>query len=286
MAYERPFGAASATPGSLSTKQAPALAIEEQRSRLPRAQTAARVRRRALLATLLAGVASTTAFAAELPAVRIGAEEIRCEDLQAPDARACAAALLRKVRYRAERRFIDTQGLQATADEIEAVRAYERAFARHDRAQRAQKLEELEARLVHMGAEMSAAERGHLMEFRAVLRRLAAYEADVARGALAPPQLSTATVAHWIEQTKLDAALYRRYGGTVGLKAAGAYAHSARAELVADYMREKNIEVTDPEVERHLLAALWAPPSIVYRGATPDFTPFWMRPLVPSYVGP
>jgi hypothetical protein len=93
-------------------------------------------------------------------------------------------------------------------------------------------------------------------------------------------------VTHWIEQTKLDAALYRRYGGIVGLKAAGAYAHSARAQLVADYMRAENIELPNEEVERHLLAALWAPPLIVYRGAAPDFTPFWKRPLVPSYVGP
>ena len=253
---------------------------------MPASLAAACVCRLARLACVLAGVASATAFAAEPPAARIGTEAIRCEDLHAPNARACAAGLLRQIRDRAEQRFIATQGLQATADEIEAVRAYEHAFARHDRAQRAQKLEELEARLVHMGAEMSGFERSHLMAFRSVLLRLAAYEADVARGALEPPELSSATVAHWIEQTKLDAALYRRYGGTVGLKAAGAYAHSARAELVADYMREENIEVTDPAVERHLLAALRAPPPIVYRGATPDFTPFWMRPLVPSYVAP
>ncbi|MGH8666486.1 MAG: hypothetical protein ACREUX_19655 [Burkholderiales bacterium] len=244
------------------------------------------MRRLAVLGVVLAGVASTTPSAAERVAARIGVEEIRCEDLHAAETRTCAAELLREIRDRAEQRFVATQGLQATADEIEAVRAHERAFARHDRAQRAQKLEELEARLVHMGAQMSAAEHERLVEFRAVLRRLAAYEADVARGALAPPELSTATMAHWIEQAKLDAALYRRYGGSVGLKAAGPYAHSARAELVADYMRHENIEVPDPEVERHLLVALWAPPSIVYRGATPDFTPFWMRALVPSYVGP
>jgi hypothetical protein len=244
------------------------------------------VRRLAVVAAVLAGIASGITHAAQHIAARIGAEEIRCEDLRAREPRACAIALLREIRDRAEHRFIVAQSLQATADEIEALRAYERAFARHDRAQRARKLEEIETRLVHMSAEMGAAERERLNAFHTVLTRLAEYEADVAAGAQTSPEIPAPTVAHWVEQTKLDAALYRHYGGTVGLKAAGAYAHSARATLAAEYMRREHVEVPDPEIERHLLSVLWSPPPIVYRGGTPDFTPFWKRPLVPSYVGP
>lgn len=244
------------------------------------------VRRLALIAGVLVGVASGTAEAAGRLAARIGTEEIRCAAAEASDARSCALEVLREIRTRAEQRYVDADALHATADEIEALRAYERAFARHDREQRARKLVEVESRLVHLDAEMGAAERERLTEFHTVLQRLAAYEADVARGAEAPPEIDTTTLAHWIEQTKLDAALYRRYGGTVGLKAAGAYAHSARATLVAAYMRQEPVEVADAEIERHLLTALWAPPAIVFRGDTPDFTPFWLRPLVPSYIGP
>jgi hypothetical protein len=244
------------------------------------------MRRLVGLAVVLAGVASGATNAAERLAARIGAEEIRCTAFEAKDVRTCALELLRQLRARAEQRYIDAQGLHATADEIEALRAYERSFARHDRAQRARKLTEIETRLVHMGAELGAAERERLIEFHTVLQRLAEYEADVARGVEAAPEVATADLAHWIEQTKLDAALYQRYGGTVGLRAAGAYAHSARATLVAEYMRREAVEVADAEIEQHLRTALWAPPPIVFRGSSPDFTPFWLRPLVPSYVGP
>jgi hypothetical protein len=137
-----------------------------------------------------------------------------------------------------------------------------------------------------MGTEMNAAERARLIEFRAVLARLAAYEADVARGKELEPQTPIAVVKHWIEQAKLDPLLFRRYGGTVGLSASGAYAHSARAALVLDYMAREDVDVPDPEIARRLRALLSAPPAIVYRGSSPDFTPFWKRPLVPSYVSP
>lgn len=240
-----------------------------------------------LAAAVLAGFFTASTAAAGRIAARAGAEEISCEAFGALDVRSCALGLLREIRTRAEREFVVAHGLEATATEIEVVRAHERAFDRHDQAQRAQKLEEVEARLVHMGYEMSAAQHARLIEFRSVLRRLAAYEADVARGALdPPPELPTETVAHWVEQAKLDPVLYQRYGGTVGLKASGAYAHSARAALAADYMRDHGIEVPEPEIEVRLQALLRAPPPIVYHGTTPDFTPFWMRPLVPSYIGP
>jgi hypothetical protein len=244
------------------------------------------MRRLVGLAVMLVGVASGTTNAAERLAARIGAEEIRCTAFEARDARTCALELLREIRARAEQRYIDAHELHATADEIAALRAYEHSFARHDRSQRARKLTEIEARLVHMGAEMGAAERERLIEFHTVLQRLAEYEADVARGVKTALEVPTATLAHWIEQTKLDAALYQRYGGTVGLKAAGAYAHSARATLAAEYMRRESVEVADAEIAHHLRSALWAPPPIAFHGSSPDFTPFWLRPLVSSYVGP
>jgi hypothetical protein len=209
---------------------------------------------------------------------------LRCERHEAHRARSCAVELLQRIRARAEQHFIDAHALHATEAEIAAVRAYEHAFAQHDRAQRARKLEEIETRLVHVGAEMDAAEYERLIEFRAVLRRLEAYEADVARGSEVDAEVPTAVVTRWIEQAKLDPVLYRRYGGAVGLKPAGAYAHFARAALAAEYMQREGLAVADAEVERHLLALLWAPPALAYRGDAPDFTPFWLRPLVPSYV--
>ena len=72
----------------------------------------------------------------------------------------------------------------------------------------------------------------------------------------------------------------------VGIDPAGAYPHAARAALIAEYMLREGVEIPDREVARHFFAALWAPPAIAYEGAAaPDFTAYWERPLVPSYMG-
>ena len=238
---------------------------------------------------LMLGVLLAPAAPAQ-DAARVGyrtdAESIGCEALGAHDPRGCAVRVLRQLRARAQQRLIDTEGLHATAEDVAAVRAYEAAFARHDREQRARKLEELETRLVHMAPEIPAAERSRLLEFHAVLERLAAYEAGLPSGARVQPEVPDATLVQWIEQAKLDARLYRRYGGTVGIDPAGAYPHAARAALIAEYMLREGVEIPDREVARHFFAALWAPPAIAYEGAAaPDFTAYWERPLVPSYMG-
>ena len=251
-----------------------------------RAHRAARLGSGLAILALFSATAAPLGHAAETVAARIGPATLTCESLQADTADACAAALLRELRARAERRFIDAYGLTASADEIAALHAYERAFAAHDRAQRALKLAELEQRLAQLPPDADPAERERLREFRAVLERLEAYDADVDRGVGKRPELPVETAAHWIEQAKLDAALYRRYGGSVGLKPSGAYAHEARAALVAEFMRTEGIELPDPEVASRFFAALWAPPAIAYTGPAPDFTPFWLQPLRPSYVGP
>jgi hypothetical protein len=239
-----------------------------------------------LALTLVLATAASLASAADLIGARIGDEPVVCPDMGADRPAACAAALLRQLRSRAERQYIQDHGLHAEEAEIAAVRAYERDFALHDREQRARKLDELETRLAHMDTQMSNAEREWLLQFRAVLQRLAVYDADVERGIEMLPQLPAATIAHWIEQAKLDAALYRRYGGVVGIRPSGPYAHAARAALVAEYMRSAEVELVDQDVEQHLRVQLHQPPTIVQSGAAPDFTPFWQRPLVPSYVGP
>ena len=239
-----------------------------------------------LALALVLATAVMAANAVDPVVARIGNEPIVCSAQGADGPAACAGLLLRELRSRAERQYIRSHGLQADEADIEAVRAHERAFAQHDRDQRARKLDELDTRLAHMDAEMSEAERSRLLQFRAVLQRLAAYELDVERGIEAPPQVSSATMAHWIEQAKLDAALYRRYGGVVGSKPSGPYAHGARAAMLTEYLRAAAVIVSDADVEQQVQAQLRRPPAIVHSGAKPDFTPFWQRPLVPSYMGP
>jgi hypothetical protein len=244
--------------------------------------------RRALAAVGVVGWALATgaAHADERIAARMADTQLTCEALDAGRPDACAAALLRLLRTRAEQQYIAEHALQARPDEIAAVRAYEVAFERHDRSQRERKRSELEARLAQAGAVMSAAERARLVEFQAVLARLADYESDVDAGlAEAPPPLPDATIASWVEQAKLDRALYRRYGGIVAVRPVGLRAHGARAALLADYIAREAITLADPQVAQHFRALLHAPPAIVFEGTEPDFTPFWLRPLAPSYMG-
>ena len=88
----------------------------------------------------------------------------------------------------------------------------------------------------------------------------------------------------WVEHAKLDEALYRRYGGSFGLTAAGAYAHGGRAMLVVEYLARRGFAPGDTAVEQAFFAALRRPPAIALEQGEPDFTPFWQRPLRNSYV--
>lgn len=210
------------------------------------------------------------------------ARPLVCSAKTASEPAACARALLARIRGAAEHEFIAEHGLHARDEEIDAVRRYERAFACHDRSQRSRKLAELQTRL--SDPSLDAAERAWLREFRATLERLAAYEAKVDRGLEPAVHWPPEAIREWVEQAKLDAMLYRRYGGAVGLTAAGANAHGARAALVADYVARYTLAFPNAAVQREFFAVLRRPPAIALEHADPDFTPFWQRPLRASYV--
>lgn len=237
-----------------------------------------------LLASLLISLIPACARAQGVvtePAARLGASWVGCEGMaQAVDL--CARDLLRRVRTEAELDYVAKQNLHATPAEIEDVRAYDRAFRTHDRAQRSRKLAELDERLAAM--DLPADVRTRLDEFRAILDRLAQYEADVDAGIEPRVEPSTAQIAHWIEQSKLEAALYRRYGGVIGVNAAGPYAHGARAALVLDYLDVRALSFMDRAVEAEFMRLLSAPPAIVFRGEHPNFIPFWQRAIPASYM--
>jgi len=194
----------------------------------------------------------------------------------------CASILLRRMRDEAEREYVTNQAMRATPEEIEAVRAYDVAFRAHDRSQRTRKLVELVGRLD--AADLAPDERERLEAFRATLERLARYDADVDAGIEPRVEPSLAQITYWVEQSKLDAALHRRYGGVIGVNAAGPYAHGARAALVGDYLRRRTLEFIDEAVGAAFRRQLAAPPAIVFREEQPDFTPFWQRAIPASYM--
>ena len=218
----------------------------------------------------------------ELPVAQVFGDEIRCSDLRAHEPRACAAALLRRVQVQVIRDFVEHNALNATPVELNRLTEYNRAFERHDRAQRWHKLAELKTRLA--SESLTTDERKRLERFRDVLIRLAEFEADVDAGTEAREPLDPEISRGWVETAKVNALLYSRYGGIVGVMAYGPYAHGALTKLIAEYIECGAIRVLDAGVARFFQAALQAPPHIVHPKGEPDFTPFWERPITPSYI--
>lgn len=243
---------------------------------------AARLLSLLLLFGCMAGMPLRAEDAASPPAVaRIEGRPIHCA-IEPTVLERCAAALLSLLRARAERAYIAGHALYATDDEIEAVYAYERAFRSHDRSQRSRKLLELDERL---GSDaLPADERSRLEAFRGVLARLARYDADVDAGFEQPDVLPREAAAAWIQQAKLDTDLHRRFGGIVGVRASGLYAHGARTHMLRQYVHRQELEWLDTPFRREFERLLGASPLITYRGQDADFTPFWLRPIPASYM--
>ena len=176
--------------------------------------------------------------------------------------------------------YIARQGLTATPAEIEEAVAFHREFERRSRMQRARKLEELEQRLAE--PELAPEERVRLEDFRATLQRLA--ESDEARGA-APqdPERVRVLLVPLVEMWKMNRAIYDRYGGVVALTEFGPSPLGARAALIADYEREGRLAFADAELRDRFYAVLRQRPSMVVPPGRVDFTPYWKRPIPPSY---
>jgi hypothetical protein len=171
--------------------------------------------------------------------------------------------------------FVAHNGLAATAGEVAELEAYDREFERRDRRQRARKLEEIEQRLA--AAALDENEWRRLEEFRAVLARMAQREAESG----VEPQ--AAPYALWVEEWKLNRALYERYGGVVALTRIGQYPHGARVALLEDYERRGLLRFSDADLRRRLFERLARQPPLVVAPGDVDFTPYWKRPIPFSY---
>jgi hypothetical protein len=231
-----------------------------------------------LLAGLSLGVAAQgPERAATVTGVIISRDELAA----APDATAREARLLELIWPRIARHYVARQGLAATPAEVEEVLAYHREFERRDRAQRARKLEELDRRLA--ADSHGPEERTWLQEFQATLQRLALYDSEQDR---MPPQDREhlqAFLALWVEMWKMNRAIYEHYGGVVVLGEFGPSPHGARAALIADYERQGLLQFADTGLRERVYAMLDHPPSMVVPPDRVDFTPYWKRPIPPSY---
>lgn len=219
--------------------------------------------------------------AAEIAATVLGQDIPRSALPCTEDGAERARRLLELSWPRLARHYIEENGLAATAAEIAEVARHHREFERRDRAQRARKLEELEWRLA--AGELEQEERRRLESFRAALARLAQRDAEDDARPAPDPAKKAARHAHEVEAWKLDRALYERYGGVVALSPTGASPHGARAALIADYERRGLLRFSDPHLRSSVYALLEARPTTIVPPEQVDFTPYWRRPIPPSY---
>ena len=218
---------------------------------------------------------------AEALATVTGEKITRDQLAGAADGAASASRLLEVLWERIARHYIARERLAATPQELAELVAYDREFRARDRAQRARKLEELNRRLRDDG--LAPAERAHLEEFRAVLTRMARRDAENDKLPPPTPERQAALFSPVIVLWKMNGSLYERYGGTVALTRGGHVPHGARAALIEDYERRGLLSFTDKELRERLYALISARPAIVVPPESVDFTPFWKRPIPPSY---
>lgn len=197
------------------------------------------------------------------------------------DDRPRARKLLASIWEQVAPHYIESRGLKATSAEIAELAAYDKRFEAEDRSKRARKLEELDNRL--LSQDLAPDERVRLQEFRATLRRLAIYDRERDEEPLADPARQAATYASWVELWKMNKALYDEYGGVVGRTAFGPDPHGARAALLQDYQQRGLLSINDAALRDEVLATLRARPAVVLTPEQVDFTPYWRRPIPPSY---
>jgi hypothetical protein len=231
-----------------------------------------------LLAVL--ALAPAGGIAAEDVASVLGSKIARMEVEAAGDEPARAAYVRDWVWGRVYGHYLAEEGLSATPVDIAELLAYHREFERRDRLQRSRKLEELNGRLA--GSDLDADERARLEEFRRVLIRMAEREAGSEH---APPEAGEQARFYgpWIEFWKANAALFRKYGGSVAATRAGPVAHGARVLLIADYERRGLVQFLDPRLREQVFELMSRPPGAIVPQDRVDFTPYWKLPIPPSY---
>jgi hypothetical protein len=234
----------------------------------------------AVLPVFLA-LAPQAATGADIVATVLSQIITRSEIAAAEGEQAADIKLYELVWRRVSRHYIDEKRLAATAAEIAEAVEYHREFSARDRVQRARKLVDLEQRLVADG--LKPDERAHLEEFRRVLTRLAQHDAEQDRLPLPDPERQGQLLTPWIEQWKMNKALYEQFGGIVALTRFGPDPQGARAALLADYEHRGLVRFSDAAQRERVFGWLGRRPSMVTRPEEVDFTPYWKRPIPPSY---
>jgi len=173
----------------------------------------------------------------------------------------------------AARRYIDTKELKATSEELKEMADFIRKSEEEGRRRRAGEIEEVEKKL--QSADLAGEERRTLETRAKTLRALAENDRWQADHPEEARKILEGVHRPWVEGAKMDAALYREFGGVVAITKFGQVPVGARSALLRRHAKEGTLEIADPSLERRFWASWDVPPRWVAAPDKVDLTPFW-----------
>ena len=176
--------------------------------------------------------------------------------------------------------YVNRNGLKATEQEINEYGEHLDASMKQNRERRKVKLAEIEEKLE--SASLTAEERKKLEKRRETLVSLAQHDAKRKLSTLTTQQkkqMKGLIYAEFIENWKLNKAIYEKYGGIVAITKFGPDPVGAKKEVLKDYEKQGNFVILDEKLRKKFWEYCGQTPKHVYPPGEVDFTPHWKKPI-------
>lgn len=187
-----------------------------------------------------------------------------------------ANALRQRAMKSALQWFVAEQKIAATDADLEAYAKWDEEFQRRKIAQRAQRLQQIEAALKKPG--IPGEQREQLLRERDTYRQAARYDAERAAAARDPGSRRRVW-GQWITGFKANKALYEKYGGRVGLTKFGPEPIGALETLLREREKAGALRIFDPALAKEFWSWYAVQPRRLAKPEEIDFTYYWLRPF-------
>ena len=232
------------------------------------------------------GGESKTNVVAEVFGINISAQDI---GLSPDKAMACAKETgcsartpVRKLHKRVWRKlfedFVKQNKLQATKAEIQEFVDHQERFMEQDRKRREKELQGIKKQL--KSDKLTQSQRSKLEEHKATLESLEQSDKLIKAMKFIPSVLQQKHIcAPWVENWKVNKALFEKYGGMVATTKFGPDPVGARRMLIKEYAKEGKFVILHKELEKAYWEMLSKKPRYIAAPDQIDFTPYWKKPL-------
>jgi len=177
--------------------------------------------------------------------------------------------------------FVKQNNLQATENEIQEFADYQKRFIEEDRKRRQKRLEDIKNQL--KSNQIIQSQRSVLEREKATLDSLAENDRRMKAMNIRPSaSLLKQIYVPWIENWKVNKAIFEKYGGVVATTKFGPDPVGARKMLIKEYAEKNKFLILNKELEKAYWKMLSDKPGYITAPDKVDFTPYWKRPLQPE----